>query len=132
MKANELMLNDWVEFEASTTEFLYGKVIEISERYVTVDTINDSICIEIDKVGQIPVTPKILKKNGFERYFEGYYENPKELHISYNDNLGCWYISDSHDQYMHSDYITSFSAVHELQNILRTLGFNDLADNFKI
>mgnify|MGYP006874341684 FL=1 len=132
MKASELMLGDWVEFETPTTEFRYGKVIGISEHYVTIGTLNDNVCVEIDKVGQIPITSNILKKNEFEKYFAGYYKNPKELHISCDENQEHWYISDSHEQYIHGDSVASFSAVHELQNILRILGFNDLADNFKI
>lgn len=132
MKASELMLGDWVEFETPTTEFLYGKVIEISERYVTVDTLNDSVCVEIDKIGQITVTSRILGKNGFEKYSNGYYANySSDIHISPSVNCSSWYIFNSHDEYIHNNATAEFVAVHELQNILRILGFNDIADNFE-
>lgn len=127
------MLNDWVICETPTSEFLYRKVICISEYYVTIGTLNDNVCVEIDKVGWIPVTPEILFKNGFDKYSDGYYANySSDMHISPTVNCNSWYIFNSHNEYIHNNAIAKFSAVHELQNILRVIEFNDLADNFKI
>lgn len=130
MKTNELMLNNWVEYETSTSEFLYGKVKGISEHYVTIDTLTDSVCIEADRVRQIPIDKAILEKNGFIWNPVGFYENDNDLHI--DRNLKAWCIYGSRDQYADSKFITVFYTVHELQNILHILGFNNLADNFKL
>lgn len=120
------MLNNWVEYETPTTEFRYGKVIGISEHYVTIGTLNDNVCVEIDKVGQIPVTSRILEKIGFDKYSDGYYANhSSDIHISPSVNCSSWYIFNSHDEYIHNNAMAEFVAVHELQNILRIFGFND-------
>lgn len=129
MNANELMIGDWVLYS--------GAPIQINEilHYGINGDWDGSECYgvcEYNELRPIPITPKILEKNGFERYFEGYYKNPKELHINFLDNTERWYIYGDHEDYIHENIIASFYMVHELQHILRILGYNELANNFKI
>ena len=91
----------------------------------------------------IPITPEILEKNGWKWY--GYF-NPSyamydfcamdengyhlewkrgTLSISYDYN------KDNNDTYFDDNLIPT-KYVHRLQQILRIVGLNDMADNFKI
>lgn len=126
------MVGDWVEFETMTSNFLYGKVEGINKNYITIETINAIEDVPIEKVGKIVVTPDMLRKNGFEKYSAGYYRNSTDLHLQPDEYGNWWCVYDNHEAYMKGDYIATFTSVHELQNILRVMGYNDLANWFRI
>lgn len=130
MKVNELMIGDWVEFETKTSNFLYGKVEGIDKNYITIDTITAIEDVPIDKVGQIPVTPKILEKN-FDKVGD-YYSSHFMPFLIKEVLHECFAIYVTEEDMWKYNEITTFSSVHELQNILRVLGYSDLADNFKV
>lgn len=75
MKANELMIGDWVLYNET-----HQQILEISG-------IDDEVYLETDElvhqseIQPIPLTPEILKKNGFRIIFEG------ELHTTYFQDI---------------------------------------------
>lgn len=66
MKANELMIDDWVMYRGKPII-----VYEIDEYYDRINTEPDGYdsirCIELSDLQPIPLTAQILRKNGFEK-----------------------------------------------------------------
>lgn len=131
MKANELMIGDWVDFYKSpfADPHYYGKVICL-DRY-------DVIC------NPIPLTPEILEKNGFEisgEYGEcvadGLFVDVPIWSYEAEDIYISWAgveLSISYNLGMPCNEIKLYQPkVHELQHALRLCGLNDLVDNFKV
>ena len=71
----------------------------------------------------IVLTPEILEKNGW--WFDGYdiWQHKKVSFCieKWNERFRCYDIND-----------IKLDSVHQLQQILRLCGLNELADNFKI
>ena len=109
MKANELMIGDWV---------LYGdksvKVLQLSENS------------KYDWVKPIPLTYEILKKNGWKASEDGYEYIADEATIQccLPEMRGC--LSGVEIAYFQCEY------VHQLQHLLRLCGRDELANNFKV
>lgn len=61
MKANELMIGDWVWSVANVAPFQV-------DAYCLKDFIENEEAFEID-IEPIPLTPEILEKNGFEEFY---------------------------------------------------------------
>lgn len=134
MKANELMLGDWVRVKgASPAQVVmidqYDIVTSLSEHWI-----NES------NLEAVEITPEILEANGFEKHKEHWDENPFYLRwFSEIDGL------DIHFSFF-LDYATGTKFlffqneglpkpvrfVHQLQHALRMVGLDDLADNFII
>jgi hypothetical protein len=84
MKANELMIGDWVQLKTygvsdkfeRTEAYMYVKVAEIHSGFIITEgnnNIKEPYCIcENTKIEPIPLTPEILEKNGFKEY-DGFY-----------------------------------------------------------
>ena len=73
MKANELMIGDWVECVDSThKEKVYAQIdaIEEGQTCILVRLDNCNWFLDISFIKPIPLAPEILEKNGFE-YKEG-------------------------------------------------------------
>ena len=151
MKANELMIGDWVSDK-------YGYLTQITfigNGYVSFEDDEGNLCQLDDKCNQpepIPLTPEILKKNGWYwaltseeedmvSLFEGAYdehwvydEGAGEISLIFPEdtNGGLLKVDDQrfnrHLNFLWNDTLY----VHELQNSLRICGLNELADNFKI
>lgn len=136
MKANELMIGDWVS--------------QSNGNAVKIDWIKTGEYGYYDKYGKmeiactpllepIPLTPEILEKNGFvyEKDFEAFIDEENYIRINIPNESDGAEVSIS---YMGSNFgeITFYPAykehlfVHELQHVFRLCGLNDLADNFKI
>ena len=135
MKANELMIGDWVGrvFDDNRSDYRQVDWIrtgEIGMRYQKVWAIG---CIE-----PIPLTAEILEKNGWERDIdkEWEYNNSHILpHYCYQWEKRNVKI----EMYAGLEGFTisliigrRFYAVHELQHVLRLYGLDELADNFKV
>ena len=122
MKANELMLRDWV-IGCS------GKPFQIGE-------INPNF-IYWDEIKPIPLTPEILEKNGFEKVLDKdniecyrYYNSAADGYIEiilYNGGEGDWSIKivnyekfDNNEIVYNNNFI--FLKVHQLQQALRLCG----------
>ena len=80
-------------------------------------------------VKPIPLTPEILKTNGFEML----YTNAASL-VEYNGRIILTKNQGDNAYYFASygQYKICIMYVHELQRVLRCCGLSDLADNFKI
>lgn len=124
MKANELMIGDWV-YDTILQGFTRVKVL--TARGIKGD-IHDNIWDE-DTFAPIPLTPEILEKNGFEvlgkrRYF--LVPGDPSLAIERNGNLGShgntftighfWDGEEDFRWFIEIDY------VHELQHCLKLVG----------
>lgn len=128
MKANELMIGDWVGRVFDDKRIDYRQVDwirtgEIGMRYQKVWAIG---CIE-----PIPLTPEILEKNGFikvnsQRYDYGYPDT--DCYVKVNPKKNMIHVNGRNA----NSNLYSHSFVHELQRALRCCGLWDIADNFKI
>ena len=76
-----------------------------------------------DKPEPIPITPKILEKNGWWRDNEGVW-----LHHEVDLCIGKW---DGRFHFLDIDQIKLHS-VHQVQQMLRLAGMTDMANNFKV
>ena len=138
MEAKELMIGDWVGRVFDDKHIDYRQVDwirtgEIGMRYQKVWAIG---CIE-----PIPLTPEILEKNGWDvcRYkFEDDIPNTCDKEERGNqlkwmcETLAIWIAYEENSDGAYADIIVPCKYVHQLQQALRLVGLNDLADNFKV
>lgn len=132
MKANELMIGDWV-----VTKKGDGQVYIIQDNDVIFTSAIEGIegAAYLEETDPINITDGFLIRNGFT-------EQPDVpegcVNWVYNNGGQIVYISRlpwdsfSIDANFHGRLSTQIKYVHELQHILRLIGLNDLADNFKI
>ena len=119
MKANELMIGDWVRDHTSINRriiclkrFPDGKEMVVLENGVE---------LSIEKCTPVPLRKQYLEYNEFQIldginwWKDGFYF-PSEDYVRTPTFCGC--------------EIRRFIYVHELQNALRMCGLNELADNF--
>lgn len=127
MKANELMIGDWLLHETG----IYVCVgTPIHERGFEAQNVRRYV--EYYWLHPIPLTEEILKANGFERDRNGHYKCKKttSLGVSLYVMIQNGVCSFDCDQYERLIFVASY--VHELQHALRLCGLTELADNFKI
>lgn len=70
MKANELMVGDWVlTLESTHKEKVYAQIwaIEEGQTSILVKKDNCNWFVDIEWIEPIPLTPEILEKNGFKK-----------------------------------------------------------------
>ena len=75
MKANELMIGDWVNTPNGISRVIY--IAKYSGIYTDNTNVGEKL-YSPHEINPIPLTPKILEKNGFERskvFVEWKYEN---------------------------------------------------------
>ena len=137
MKATELMINDLVQVDGVVriATIRTGAVYDYMNKEYSIGCINP-----------IPLTPKILEKNGlkYEKDYGAYYHSILGSHSKDNEPLICvqWNPQGEISQWEVSNksgiltgvvaYGYTAIAVHELQHILRMVGLNEMADNFII
>ena len=139
MKANELMIGDWVGRVFDDKRIDYRQVDwirtgEIGMRYQKVWAIG---CIE-----PIPLTPEILEKNGFERSVvipSNFYRNIDNERLIFSPHSSCYGLGYVHwDESNDADIMHRLEVqqpimyIHQMQHALRLFGLDQLADNFKI
>lgn len=117
MKSNELMLGDIILKDGQP-----GRVIELYGGEVA------------DCYAPVFITPEILEANGIRHYKDcgrlSYYKRMDiDFVIRYEIYSGYIEIKLCDGNSISVERITK---VHELQHVLRLIGMNDLADNFKI
>jgi hypothetical protein len=117
MKANELMVGDWVY---NTFSQQAEQVVEIRQDQVIL-AYNDGN--DYDEIEPIPITAEILEKNGFEstpapseRVWK---DNDQEVWLD-NEGENYW-ANIKRDEYYFEGYI---EYVHELQHCLKLVGIN--------
>lgn len=135
MKANELMIGDWVDLSDEANETIPCKVVGIMPEELYEIQPNDTACdiVGYDMVRPIPLTAEILEKNGF-------IHSPNKWDLKNKDKFYPYEIhleDEGHFLYCEIRIYNVFIQnkicdVHELQHALRLCGLNDLADNFKI
>ena len=139
MKANELMIGDWVGRVFDDKRIDYRQVDwirtgEIGMRYQKVWAIG---CIE-----PIPLTAEILEKNGFERSVvipSNFYRNIDNERLIFSPHSSCYGLGYVHwDESNDADIMHRLEVqqpimyIHQMQHALRLFGLNELADNFKV
>lgn len=122
MKATELMVGDWVCLKDDIKCELPLKIDGV---------LTDDISLEGEGflggfdglIRPIPITPEILKKNGWWYDVEDMWLHDKvDFGIErWNGGFQCYNINQ-----------IKLDSVHQLQHALRTCGLNELADNFKV
>ncbi len=134
MRANELMIDDWVKSLKEDHSGEYGQVIDIDHH----DTVLlEYQCVnyytDVEHIEPIPITPEILTANGFEKK-----ENHSGCHYAnYIDHSPVYAEQTIGDQweidiYQNGKIEMCVRYVHELQHILRLQGLTDFADQFKV
>ena len=91
MKANELMIGDWVTSRKWIEKpFRLINVTEKKGDFFYGRTAEDSIVgpFFIEELEPIPLTPEILEKNGWEKDDDGFYEPIMELNEVSKDRKG--------------------------------------------
>lgn len=132
MKANELMIGDWVKIKTysvsdkyeRTEAYIYVKVAEISSGLITVEYNNNikepyRIC-ENTEIEPIPLTPKILEKNEIDTVFKTRY---KGFYLEYHAEAGMIVLYVYNNGSFQPTGIC-FKYVHELQHTLRLCRIN--------
>lgn len=129
MKANELMLSDWVRvINAGPCQVVQVDQYDIQTTYGR-QRINEQ------RLEAITLTKEILLANGFKKepditedVFEYVYSgNGKRIYVTVLpwDSFAITASGECRIE-------LSINHVHELQHVLRMMRLNDLADNFKI
>ena len=125
MKANELMIGDWVKV-ISNDHLKYIQIAEIYQNSIlTKESEFESEEISIDNIKPIPITPEILEKSGLEHnkgemYYHGklmYHHESKYVSICYGAN-NYWHLHINNG----CDFSKAIKYVHELQHALRLCG----------
>lgn len=132
MKANELMIGDWVK--AKDIEYAQ---ISFIDQYgdIGLDMKDESKNpFQEQEIDPIPLTDEILEANGFEKFGDCCLHKLQleEERIIIQANLVYIEIySTSRHERMLRLHSVKFH-VHQLQHALRLCGLNEVADNFKI
>ena len=124
MKANELMIGDWVQVPSLIDNVehydAWCKVKQLRDCDLDVVGFKE---IKYDEIVPISLTPEILEKNGIKRDTNGkvfgeYFDEDKNgfLEISV-DREGIWW-SINYEEY----HILRFKYVHQLQHALKLCG----------
>ena len=123
MKANELMIGDWLFYKGRFNAFPF-KVEQITKRKVGYHAEPNEgrlHYIILSECEPIPITPEFLKRNGFGKAQSLYYLKslnkiyPCPFFIEYNTVNNCLFVNDG----MIPMPITY---VHQLQHVLRLCG----------
>ena len=122
MKANELMIGDWVRLVADDS----NECLQVS--YVRHDGVGfKQYSHFFDEIEPIPLTEEILKANGFE-----YREFTSGESMHYNHSVTVYLNKDGDIFMLIGGEQRWMKYVHELQQALRLCGLNELAENFRI
>ena len=117
MKANELMLGDWVKFPGGTIDkivdlpYIEGKGIFAS--FAASATL---FPISVEKIEPIPLTPEILEKNGFIYNELPFVQGWEQFGLTLTNGGNGFRINCGINVAMIID------SVHELQHALRLCG----------
>ena len=140
MKANELMIGDWVRVEPCKYAGAIGRIKTLIDHkddenaYFKVFLQSNTIHIGIedicsDDIRPIPLTPEILEKNGFEKVYDKY--KLPNYRIKWNSYTDLYFTAftgvDGYWNPIGLNVITggipaTVDYVHQLQNALRLCG----------
>ena len=153
MKATELMIGDYVLVKPS---MMLIKVAAVHHKKVGYHAVTHKLnWVRMDLLEPIPLTEKILERNGFKKYEEDYHNEyvcEKCDETSYYEIVICWkdsYDNGALDAFNHVQWDEGWKLdivsegsynkgwcktiyLHELQHALRLCGLDELADDFKL
>ena len=131
MKPTDLMLEDWVLWKNRYVQIVRtcSVVYSFGHRDVWLAHCNDDNdveCHDMSKISPIPLTPEILKKNGWKdaEFWCEYQDGNNTIQYCPPDMRGK--INGIEIEHFKCEY------VHQYQHLLRLCGLDDLADNFKV
>lgn len=139
MNANELMIGDWVSCDGTPirVENVHGDCINFQH---DIPFVQEEFMIDFTEIEPIPLTPEILKKNGFgiNDSFKPHHlwkstDNRVMLHDEdlYLNTFNKWHVHvDTED--MRTIGSIELTYVHQFQQFLRLCGMSETANNFKI
>lgn len=119
MKANELMIGDWVLINGTPRKIqavngVDDEIMADDELY----TLAEDRYHSEDKVDGVPLTSEILEKNGFGDEFSDEYYGGE---ITINLDLDEW-VEEDEDGYVIAGHGKKINYVHELQHALHLCG----------
>lgn len=118
MKANELMIGDWVLVHNKPQQVAIVEETCISY-WAELAFSDELLTPSFAEIAPIPLTAEILEKNGWKfDEIDGTYYNKIDVY----GRKAPYSIFDG----------IIINSVHELQHALRLCGLNELADNFKL
>lgn len=133
MKANELMIGDWVRARKynsdSLPEVVKVRCCDVTDRIYAEK--GNGLIMEFDRIEPIPLTPEILEKNGFTNYGESWYiPNTKDcVMVGFHMYETTINISKDRVSFFKStpcEYRSHYSLrkvfVHELQHAIQLCG----------
>ena len=123
MKAKELMIGDWVEYNNDTMEVIFNaRVTEIGKDYIKTDHTGGDECFE-DEIEPIPLTEEILEANEWKCYntFNQYSHSAAPFELQ--KESGCWSARAEADEYGSSTF-ACIAYLHELQHLLKLVGID--------
>ena len=120
MKANELMIGDWVLDKAVSDKPV--QVLQINDKYVHYKHGTDYMSAGVELLEPIPLTPEILEKNGFHKEWD------EDIILMVCDTI----IVEIGDRYkLYKDgkmylrrVLSPLYYVHQLQHALRLCGID--------
>lgn len=134
MKANELMIGDWVIIKGHPCKVSYLAPFDIGDTRLSVISNGYDGNPYIDEIEPITLTAEILEANGFEKcgdtgLMQKIYED-EGVRISANVYYINIYLTSARESRVNLKPRQAY--VHELQHALRLCGLDYIADNFKI
>ena len=124
MKLTDLAILDWVlinntPHKIQAIDSIDAEILADDDLYY----VGEDRCHSEDKIEPIPLTIEILEKNGWWYEIEDIWLHDKVSFCieKWNGKFQCYDISQ-----------IKLDSVHQLQQILRLCGLNELADNFKV
>lgn len=129
MRAQELMIGDWVCYDGDTEYESPVKVDGLTTDDISLDEQGFLGGIE-GMVIPIPLTPEVLEHSGFVGDDNGNYDYHDYVWVKFLHRTSeCLFVRCKTSLH---EYIGEPIYVHELQHILRFCGLAELADNFKV
>ena len=121
MKANELMIGDFVTRQNYENKDVVCKIIGLSKNSISVEFDNGSRSMGAseDSISPIPLTPEILEKNGFNIEITPYTPDWKRCILNPN-----FFLEDRLKGFYHfnGNNLAKIQYVHELQHALKLCG----------
>ena len=134
MKPNELMIGDWVIDAGITSRTVYKRINRTDERSNSCVADDYKVILGEAGIKPIPITPEILEANDIRHYkdcgrLSFYKRMDADFVIRYEIYAGYIGIELCDGNRISVERITK---VHELQHVMKLIGLNDLAVNFKL
>ena len=122
MKANELMLGDWVVYRGDAE---YTNPVRIEGMDIRTNALitEDREDVGFDGIEPIPLTAEILEKNGWYIPEDGlwYRHDMIPFLIALRTSGAYLYADEEHDK---REFFCSIHSVHELQHVLHLCGID--------